>query len=880
MSRKSPKKGNQEKKGRPSGEKLKNICKLMKGGTSIREISRSLNVPVSTLSRITKRLILEGLNLLKRKVGGSAPESESGTGIGAGSSPTATSVSNPGSAIMPSSVSASGFESGFGSGSEAGLELPSATETASTSALTFASTSDSLVAVADPDTDVDVDTGTSALGAAADIEGMSKTDIGSCCDELLALPEPELVLIAYPKKATVPQRYAGQERLGKYMPDFAELAAEQIVEKRRKPVSIYHEYVRTCAQKSLQALSESYFYRELNKELCKISGSDPTKDDYYFIQEFDYGMYAQLDYSGSKYRVSTYNGEIECWLMVMTFPASYFTFAGFVTSQSTAECCRTLAAATRYLGNRMPSILFCDNAKCWVTSHATSDVIYNPSFLAFTAEMGVGLMAAAPRHPQAKSAVEASVNRLQTIIDTDVDFRKSLTDVRTLADHSVCLQQFIEYRHNQAPFRKDAKKTRDYLFNTYEKHRLQHVKCIPEFYNEVKSVIVPRSYHVEINGHQYSVPYYLCHQTVEVYLTNDHVIIKHDKVVVAKHARTDGLDNARMSGITTDPSHMAPEHQAIEASNKRKLPNPGDILSTAKGLDAGLYQYCSARLGVARNNPTRYMNHAIIICNAVIGGFRKAQYQDLYSKACIEVIGLKNARFWNKEYVDKTYEKLQENMDPARALPQGPFVNPASGDDAFFKSFDCSLEASSDMYLSSQYEPSADAPDCFLLDRLGDAGSSVFSQSHQPSPQQLQLPLDEDPQAGNAPHAVVPPFAPLPESNPLPYSQSCPQAGFFSGTPDGPGMAQTSAQTNAGSPQPVSNGAFSQPVSNGAFSQSAPMTSASPMAPKASASDATDGLYPDISSVDCDGVFVSPGSLGLKGMKPCAGYDLPSGGRF
>lgn len=858
MSRKSSKKGNPGNKERPSGEKLKNICKLMKGGTSVREISRSLNVPVSTLGRITKRLTLKGLELLKGKIGGSAPES--------------------GSAPEPESMPAES-ESVFGtrSGAELEPEPASATETASTSALTFTSTLVSPTADADTNADsdigidVDVDTGASALGVAADIEGMPKTDIASCCDELLALPEPELLLIAYPKKATIPQRYAGQERLGKYMPDFAALAAEQIVERRRKPVSIYQEYVRTCAQKSLQALSESYFYRELNKELCKISGSDPTKDDYYFIQEFDYGMYAQLDYSGSKYKVSTYNGEIECWLMVMTFPASYYTFAGFVTSQSTAECCRTLAAATRYLGNRMPSILFCDNAKCWVTSHATSDVIYNPSFLEFTGEMGVGLMAAAPRHPQAKSAVEASVHRLQTQLDIDVDFRKSLTNVRTLAEHSVSLQLFIEYHHNQAPFRKDAKRTRDYLFNTYEKHRLQHVKCIPEFYNEVKSAIVPKSYHVEINGHKYSVPYYLCQQVVEVFLTNDHVIIKHDKVVVAKHARTDGLDNAQMSTITTDPTHMAPEHQAIVASNKKKLLNPGDILSTAKELDAGLYRYCSARLGVARNNPKKYMSHAIISCNAVINGFRRAQYMDLYSKACVEVIGLKNAKYWNKEYVDKTYEKLLENMDPSRELPHGPFVNPASGDDAFFKNLDCSLEASSDMYLSSQYAPSADDPDCFLLDSLGGAGSSVSSQSPQPSPQQLQLPLDDALQADNKPQAVAPPSSPLPESNPLPYSHPCSQARFFGGTPDSPGMAQASAQTNAGSPQPDSDDALSQ---------LAPIAPATPLAPMASASDATDGLYPDIGGIDCDGVFVSPGSLGLRGMKPCAGYDLPSGGRF
>ena len=77
----------------------------------------------------------------------------------------------------------------------------------------------------------------------------------------------------------------------------------------------------------------------------------------------------------------------------------------------------------------------------------------------------------------------------------------------TIEGHSVTLQKYIETYINQAPFRRDTQKTRKYLFDTYERNKLRMVTSIPEYITKVKSVVVPRSYHIKLNNHSYSVTF-------------------------------------------------------------------------------------------------------------------------------------------------------------------------------------------------------------------------------------------------------------------------------------------------------------------------------------------------------------------------------------
>ena len=91
--------------------------------------------------------------------------------------------------------------------------------------------------------------------------------------------------------------------------------------------------------------------------------------------------------------------------MVLSFPASYYTYGSFVTSQSTAETCRVIGEAVKYFGNLAPDLLYCDNAAAMVTSrHKGTSIVFNKNFLHFMTGLGVAVDAAPPRCPQHKSS--------------------------------------------------------------------------------------------------------------------------------------------------------------------------------------------------------------------------------------------------------------------------------------------------------------------------------------------------------------------------------------------------------------------------------------------------------------------------------------------
>ena len=406
---------------------------------------------------------------------------------------------------------------------------------------------------------------------------------------------------------------------GRYYPDFRALAAIAVIEKRQSVSQVYRSYLDVCREKQADPLSQSYFYESVKKEVDSINRRN---EDYYFIQDFRYGEYVELDFSGDRYRVQTNNMTEDCWIMVFTFPASYYTFATFVSAQSTAESCRGIAEFVKYLENRMPLILKCDNFKAAITSHRGSSIVPNASFQNFMRELGLAIEAAPVRKPQRKSSVEAAVGLIQTRCGKDPDFLKELQTLKTFADHCSFLQKQVDLRINQAPFRKDTQRTREYLFNTYERPRLMPVLKIPEYAEILNAVKVLSNYHVTVNNHLYSVPYTCIGSYVIPRITHDAVIFYLSGIEVARHDRKDGKPDENINfSRSTKPEHCPPDHQAIMRENARFC-SAEAVLKIAReldrdpgGLKAGNYKTGSVSIG---NNVWIGAN-AVILRNTKIG---------------------------------------------------------------------------------------------------------------------------------------------------------------------------------------------------------------------------------------------------------------------
>jgi transposase len=108
---------------------------------------------------------------------------------------------------------------------------------------------------------------------------------------------------------------------------------------------------------------------------------------------------------------------------------------------------------------------------------------------------------------------------------------------------------------NNRPFQKLAS-TRKVLFETLDRPALKPLPTAAYEYAEWKKARVNIDYHLELNGHYYSVPYQLVKEQVELRLTIGTVEILFKGRRVAGHRRSQ-----KRGAHTTDPAHMPKAHQ-------------------------------------------------------------------------------------------------------------------------------------------------------------------------------------------------------------------------------------------------------------------------------------------------------------------------------
>ena len=499
-------------------------------------------------------------------------------------------------------------------------------------------------------------------------------------DSLMKLPNELLDARFYAESHLMAVR-ADTVSDGKYYPDFAAIAALAVVEKRRPISQVYRDYQEECRRQNASELSQAHFYKRISQEIEKINAEN---QDYYFIQDFNYGDYVEIDFTGDRYRLETNNGTVDCWVMVFAFPASYYAYATFVSAQSTIESCRAIRDMVTYLDHRMPAILKCDNYKGAITSHKGTSIFYNVNFQNFMRQLGMIIDPAPVRKPQRKSCVEHTVGLLESRIGGDGGFRSELRKTKTFSEHCDFLQQLVEKLINKAPFRKSADKTREFLFNTYERPRLKRADVIPSYEEVLEHIQVPPSYHINVGNHLYSVPHTCIRSCVEVHLTNDHVIVYRGGIEIARHLRKDGKPGEK--GRTTDPRHCPPAHQEIMRNNER-FSTPEAVLKIAGELDSaagGLVRFCRKKIEQQLGDPTLAIHNTLASCAAVIRLYESSPYPDLVSRACDEVLSRQPARMWNKAAVEQQYRKISDDELARRRSPGKPMINHLSADEAYY----------------------------------------------------------------------------------------------------------------------------------------------------------------------------------------------------
>ena len=269
-----------------------------------------------------------------------------------------------------------------------------------------------------------------------------------------------------------------------------------------------------------------------------------------------------IDYCGPTMDVvNPDSGEIRtAQLFVAAFGASNFTYVEATWSQNQADFINAHVHAFEYFGGT-PKMLVPDNLKSAVIKTHRYEPDLNPAYQQMAEHYGVAVIPARPYKPKDKAKAEVAV----LIVERWIMARLRHQTFFTLASLNQAIRVLLD-ELNDRPFKKLPGSRRS-QFEQLDQPLLQPLPGNRYEYRHIKQVRVHIDYHIDYEGHYYSVPHELIKQEVEVHASAQSVVIYSSGVRVAIHARSD-----RKGHHSTLPEHRPKAHQAMaEWTPKRFL---------------------------------------------------------------------------------------------------------------------------------------------------------------------------------------------------------------------------------------------------------------------------------------------------------------------
>jgi transposase len=221
-----------------------------------------------------------------------------------------------------------------------------------------------------------------------------------------------------------------------------------------------------------------------------------------------------VDYAGQGIPVvNGHSGEVhEVAIFVAVLGASNYTYAEATWTQSLPDWIGSHVRTFAALGG-VPEIIVPDNLKAAVTRAHRYEPEINRTYATLARHYGFAIIPARAAKPRDKAKVEVGVQVVARWILARLRHHTffSLAAVNTtLAPLLLTL--------NARPFQK-LPGSRQQLFETLDRPALRPLPVQPFAYAEWKLARVNIDYHVEVDGHYYSVPYALVKQQLDVRLS-------------------------------------------------------------------------------------------------------------------------------------------------------------------------------------------------------------------------------------------------------------------------------------------------------------------------------------------------------------------------
>ena len=371
--------------------------------------------------------------------------------------------------------------------------------------------------------------------------GISRTTVGDYLDRVatagLVWPLPESLTDQELEQKLFPSALSVScaDRL---VPDWSEVRTEL----KRKGVTLtllWEEY----QGDNPQAYSYSRFCQRYRTWVGKLKLS--------MRQIHKAGEKLFVDYAGHTLPiVNPRTGEIrESQIFLSVLGASSYTFAEATWSQDLSDWLGSHRRAFEFIGG-VPEIVVPDNLKSAVTKPCRYDPDLNPSYQDLAEHYSTAVIPARVRKPKDKAKVEVAVQ----IVERWILARLRNHTFFSLAEANAAISELLIDLNNR-PFKKLPGSRRE-AFEALDRPVLQPLPTTPYEFAGWKKVRVSIDYHVEVDGHYYSVPYQLQGKQLEARITAGCIELCHKNKRVASHVRS-----TQKGRHTTIAEHMPKAHK-------------------------------------------------------------------------------------------------------------------------------------------------------------------------------------------------------------------------------------------------------------------------------------------------------------------------------
>lgn len=366
------------------------------------------------------------------------------------------------------------------------------------------------------------------------------------------------------------------------------------------------------------------------------------------------GQNVYIDWAGDKPAIieGSDGGLDEAHIFITTVGLSSFLYAELFPDEKIPNFIAGVTDALEAY-DAVPSILIPDNLRTAITTHTKDRMELNAVFSDLESFYDVIVLPPPPRKPKGKPSVE---NGVRTAEQKLVDQLNEKAPYRSFAEANAELKRLVADQNSSHLHRKMSRKE---IFEQYDRPAMKKFSDYGRFSNCAYKYVqhLADNYHIQFDGHYYSVPYRYVGKPMILKASGTEVkICDSANRLICTHTRS----YRPFPRYVTDDSHMPPEHQYYKELGTR---NGSYYRSWASHYGKYMVTLINRVLASAKHEEQMYnsCNGIVHMCSGLpYGTVEEAARQCVDSNAC------------RYSYFKNVLKKLKEQGSVTReaALPQ------------------------------------------------------------------------------------------------------------------------------------------------------------------------------------------------------------------